>query len=256
MADESRVTLVRDGAVATITMTGPALTTRVKTELVDAITQVSADSEIRVVVLTGVRKAFSAGQDLFEHAATLREDATHAFDTIDQHYNPIVLGLATMPKPVIASINGLCVGAGLGFALACDVRIAAADAKFGTAFTAIGLTCDSGLSVTLARAVGAARASELVFRVKTFSAEEALEWGIVGQLVEPRNLAAETAALAAKFANGPTLAYAEAKRAMAVSLEQALAAEGAAQARLGLTEDHRNAVEAFMAREEPKFVGR
>jgi 2-(1,2-epoxy-1,2-dihydrophenyl)acetyl-CoA isomerase len=255
MADESGVTLVRDGSVATITMTGAALTIKVKTALVDAIAQVSADPEVRAVVLTGTGKAFNVGQDLNEHAAALREDASHAFDTIEQHYTPIVLGLATMPKPVIASINGLCVGAGLSFALACDLRIASAKAKFGTAFTAIGLTCDSGLSVTLARAVGAARASELVFRASTFGAEEALTWGIVGQVVEPESLAAETTALATKFANGPTLAYAEVKRALAAPLAEALAAEGAAQARVGVTEDHQNAVAAFLAKETPKFRG-
>jgi 2-(1,2-epoxy-1,2-dihydrophenyl)acetyl-CoA isomerase len=256
MADESGVALVRDGSVATITMTGAALTIKVKAALVDAIAQVSADPEVRAVVLTGAGKAFSVGQDLNEHAAALREDASHAFDTVEQHYNPIVLGLATMPKPVIASINGLCVGAGLGFALACDLRIASAKAKFGTAFTAIGLTCDSGLSVTLPRAVGAARASELVFRANTFTAEEALAWGIVGQVVAPEDLAAETTALAATFADGPTLAYAEAKIAMAAPLRQALTDEGAAQARLGVTEDHSNAVEAFLAKKTPRFLGR
>jgi 2-(1,2-epoxy-1,2-dihydrophenyl)acetyl-CoA isomerase len=95
-----------------------------------------------------------------------------------------------------------------------------------------------------------------VFRVGTFTAEEALTWGIVGQVVEPEALAEKTAALAAKLADGPTLAYAEAKRAMAVPLAAALAEEGAAQARLGVTEDHRNAVEAFLAKETPKFQGR
>jgi 2-(1,2-epoxy-1,2-dihydrophenyl)acetyl-CoA isomerase len=256
MPEESGVLLSHDGSVATITMTGASLTTRVKTDLRDAIAEVAADGSVRAVVLTGTGKAFSVGQDLVEHAEALRTDNAHALDTVEQHYNPIVLGLTGMPKPVIASINGLCVGAGLGFALACDLRIASAKAKFGTAFTAIGLTCDSGLSVTLARAVGAARASELVFHADTFTAEEALTWGIVGQVVDPEDLAAETATLAAKFANGPTLAYAEAKRAMAVSLEQALADEGAAQVRLGVTEDHRNAVDAFLAKETPKFQGR
>jgi 2-(1,2-epoxy-1,2-dihydrophenyl)acetyl-CoA isomerase len=153
MAEESGVLLVRDGSVATITMTRPALTTPVKTALLDAVTQAGADETVRAVVLTGSGKAFCMGQDLVEHAAQLDTDAAHAFDTVEQHYNPIVLGLATMPKPVIAAVNGACVGAGLGFALACDLRIASAKAKFGTAFTAIGLTCDSGLSVTLARAV-------------------------------------------------------------------------------------------------------
>jgi 2-(1,2-epoxy-1,2-dihydrophenyl)acetyl-CoA isomerase len=256
MPEESGVAVTRTGAVATITMAKPSLTTQVKTGLLDAIAQVSADESVRAVVLTGTGKAFSVGQDLVEHAETLRGDASHSFDTVERHYNPIVLGLAGMPKPVIASINGLCVGAGLGFALACDLRIASARAKFGTAFTAIGLTCDSGLSVTLARAVGAARASELVFRSSTFSADEAFNWGIVGQVVAPEELAAETEALAAKLANGPTLAYVEAKRAMAISLESVLSAEGAAQARLGVTEDHRNAVDAFLAKETPKFQGR
>ncbi|ALG07123.1 enoyl-CoA hydratase/isomerase family protein [Kibdelosporangium phytohabitans] len=256
MADESGVTLVRDGSVATITMTSAALTTRVKTDLADAVTEVGQDSSVRAVVLTGSGKAFSVGQDLKEHAQALHADAATALDTVKQHYNPIVLGLVSMPKPVIASINGLCVGAGLGFALACDLRIASSAAKFGTAFTAIGLSTDSGLSVTLARAVGAARASELVLRANTFSAADALNWGIVGQLAEPDDLAAETAELARKFADGPTLAYAEAKAAMAVSLRQALEIEAAGQTRLGVTVDHRNAVDAFLAKEVPKFEGR
>jgi 2-(1,2-epoxy-1,2-dihydrophenyl)acetyl-CoA isomerase len=256
MPEESGVRLGRDGSVATITMTGIALTVALKTALRDAIDEVSADSSIRAVVLTGSGKAFSAGQDLGEHAAALRGDAATALDTVSQHYNPIVLGLARMPKPVVASINGLCFGAGLGFALACDVRIASSSARFGTAFTGIGLSLDSGLSVTLPRAVGAARASELVLLPSPFTAADALSWGLVGQVVSPEELATATAALASRLADGPTLAYAEAKRALSVSLDQALADEGAAQARLGTTEDHRNAVEAFVAKETPKFQGR
>src|SRR5882724_6325678 len=113
MAEESGVLLSHEGFVATITMTGAALTTRVKIDLRDAIAQVSADESVRAVVLTGTGKAFSVGQDLVEHAEALRADNAHALDTVEQHYNPIVLGLTGMPKPVIASINGLCVGAGL-----------------------------------------------------------------------------------------------------------------------------------------------
>ena len=260
MPDSAPVLLdVADG-VATVTLNRPealnGLDVATKVLLRDTLAEVAADDAVRCVVLTGSGRAFCVGQDLREHAATLRADATHAFDTVERHYNPIVLALATMPKPVIASINGLCVGAGLGFALACDLRISSAKAKFGTAFTAIGLTCDSGLSVTLARAVGAAKASELVFRADVFGAEQALTWGLVGQVVEPADLAAETAALARRFADGPTLAYAEAKIALAVSLHQALTDEGAAQARLGVTEDHRNAVDAFVAKETPTFTGR
>ncbi|WP_162182668.1 enoyl-CoA hydratase/isomerase family protein, partial [Actinoalloteichus caeruleus] len=145
-------------SVATITLNRPergnALTTELKRELVAAVRRVGSDEAVRAVVLTGNGPAFCVGQDLAEHAETLRTRPDEAFDTVSAHYNPIVHGLATMPKPVLASINGSCAGAGLGFALACDLRIAVSDARFRTAFTGIGLTCDSGVSASLARAIG------------------------------------------------------------------------------------------------------
>ncbi|NKQ56273.1 enoyl-CoA hydratase [Amycolatopsis sp. K13G38] len=259
MADESRdneVSVARAGAVATVTLGRPALTSGIKAALRDALEDLAGDDSVRAVVLTGTGKAFCVGQDLAEHAEALRADPATAFATIEQHYNPIVTALATMPKPVIAAVNGTCVGAGLGFALACDLRVTADTAKFGTAFTAIGLTPDSGLSVTLARAVGSARAGELVLLGESFTAAQAAEWGIAGRVV-PADEVAETAAeLAARLAAGPTRAYAEAKAGLAGPLAQVLRDEGAAQARLGLTEDHRIAVEAFLAKEKPAFTGR
>jgi len=266
MAEERSdvVSVARQDAVATVTLNRPdrgnGLTAELKSALRTELERVAGDDEVRVVVLTGAGKAFCVGQDLAEHADALRADPATAFATIDEHYNPIVTALATMPKPVIAAVNGTCVGAGLGFALACDVRVIAETAKFGTAFTGIGLTCDSGLSASLARAVGSARASELVLLGETFTAAQATEWGIAGRLVPAAEVAPAAAALAARLAAGPTLAYAEAKRALAESwglaLPDVLRAEGAAQARLGLTADHRNAVEAFLAKEKPAFTGR
>ena len=202
--DDQGVLLVSlDGAVATITLNRPdrgnGLTTELKERLLDALAKVGDDPSVRAVVLSGSGRAFCVGQDLGEHADALRSDASTAFETVERHYNPIVTLLAGMPKPVIAAINGACVGAGLGFALACDLRIAADTAKFGTAFTGIGLTCDSGLSATLALAVGAARASELVLLGDPFSAEQALAWGLVGprrsgeRAVECRDRAGRTA---------------------------------------------------------------
>jgi 2-(1,2-epoxy-1,2-dihydrophenyl)acetyl-CoA isomerase len=267
MADGSgseQVLVDRSGAVATITLNRPnrgnALTAELKTALVEAVSEVAADAAVRAVVLTGAGGSFCVGQDLAEHAEALRQDAATAFDTIDQHYAPIVSGLATMPKPVLAAINGTCVGAGLGLALACDLRLAAEGAKLATAFTGIGLTCDSGLSATLVRAVGAAHASELILLGEVFAAEQAASWGLVSRVVPAGQLADAAAELAARLAAGPTLAYAESKRLIADSVAPALAdtlrAEAAAQRRLGESADHRGAVEAFLGKQKPVFDGR
>ena len=258
---ENRTILVeRDGAVAIITLQRPGLDRALRAELGQALEAVAADEAVRAVVLTGTGRSFCVGQDLGEHAATLRADATHAFDSVPAEYNPITTALATMGKPVVAAVNGTCVGAGLGFVLACDLRISAEGARFATAFAGIGLTADSGLSASLARAVGAGRASELLLLGEAFTAEQALAWGVVGRVVPGDELAAEAAALAARLAAGPTRAYAELKAAMAnawgAPLADVLAAEGEAQSRLGVTEDHRDAVEAFLAKEKPTFRGR
>src|ERR1700722_5987149 len=150
-----------DGAVATITMRTPSLGRAAKQMLLAAVTEAAGDDGIRAVVLTGTGRFFTAGQDLREHADALR--APGSFDTITEHYNPLVTTLA--------AINGPCAGAGLSLALACDLRIAALEARFTTAFTGIGLTPDSGLSASLSRAVGIARASELIMLAAPFTAE-------------------------------------------------------------------------------------
>ena len=244
----------RAGAVATITLNRPdrgnALTTALKSELLAALTQVGDDEGVRAVVLTGAGSVFCAGQDLAEHAAALSRDPVSAFATIEQHYAPIVTTLTTMPKPVLASINGTCVGAGLGLALACDLRVAAASARLATAFAAIGLTCDSGLSATLVRAVGAARASELILLGEPFTAAQAVEWGIVTRVVDAAELATVAAELAARLAAGPTLAYAESKLAIAAAVGPPLGGV------LGQSRDHADAVEAFLAKRTPEFHGR
>jgi 2-(1,2-epoxy-1,2-dihydrophenyl)acetyl-CoA isomerase len=248
------------GAVATITLTTPALGVAAKQALLAAVGRAGDDEDIRAVVLTGTGRVFTAGQDLGEHAGALRDRGAGAFDTIDEHYNPLVTRLATMPKPVLAAINGACAGAGLGIALACDLRIAAAGARFTTAFTGIGLTPDSGLSASLARAVGTARASELILLAEPFTAADALSWGLVSRVVPGAELATTADRLATLLAGGPTLAYATAKRAIreawAAPWPDVLAAEARDQAALGETADHRGAVDAFLAKQRPEFTGR
>jgi len=253
----------KDPAVAVVTLNRPAkrnaLTVELKEALVEALERVAADTRVRAVVLAGSGKSFCVGQDLGEHVQALQVDAGTAFDTVRKHYNPIVRVLATMPKPVIAAINGSAVGAGLGFALACDLRIAAEGATFATAFSAIGLTADSGLSASLVHSLGAARAIELLLLGESFDAAQALASGLV-RAVSPAEEVLDTALeLARRLAAGPTLAFAEIKKAVAIgavsSLDDVLASEGAAQSRLGVTNDHKHAVEAFLAKRRPTFEG-
>lgn len=254
------VTVAVSGAVGIVTLGAPALTRKAKEQLLAGLRRLSGDDSVRAVVLTGTGRVFCAGQDLAEHAAALDADPASAFETLALHYHPIVLALTGMPKPVVAAINGACAGAGISLALACDIRVCAETAKFATAFTGIGLTFDSGLSATLARAVGAARASELILLGEPFTAQEALEWGLVGRLADPGSVLSEAMELAARLAAGPTLAYAEAKKAIQAAalpaLPGVLAAEQAAQSRLGLTADHKGAVAAFLAKQRPEFHGR
>jgi len=263
MVTEPAVRMERDGAVAVVTLNRPdsrnALTVELKDALVAAVSEVAQDASVRAVVLTGSGKAFCVGQDLREHAEALGAGDGRQFDTVERHYNPITSGLAGMPKPVVAAINGTCVGAGLGFALACDLRVAAAGASFATAFAAIGLTADSGLSATLARSLGTARATELLLLGESFTAEQAWEWGLVRSVVPRDEVLPAALGLAHSLAAGPTLAYAEIKKALALGaaapLDEVLAAEGAAQARLGRTKDHAGAVKAFLSKQPPTFEG-
>ncbi|MFC4944107.1 enoyl-CoA hydratase/isomerase family protein [Pseudonocardia sp. GCM10023141] len=253
-----------DPAVAVLTFNRPArynaLTTELKDAVLAAVLRLEADDSIRALVLTGAGKAFCVGQDLGEHAAALADDPATAFDTVERHYNPIVLGLLDLPFPVIAAINGPCAGAGLGFALACDLRVAAAGLKFTTAFTGIGLTADSGLSASLAHAVGVSRATELLLLNETFTAEDAASWGLVSSVVPAEEVLPAALVLARRLAAGPTKAYVEVKRAVrrgAVSaMPDVLAAEGAAQARLAATSDHVDAVADFLAKRRPTFQGK
>jgi 2-(1,2-epoxy-1,2-dihydrophenyl)acetyl-CoA isomerase len=259
MTRMSSVTIERDGAVATVTLPSPALSLAVKEGLLESLHAVADDSQVRAVVLTGTGRAFCVGQDLGEHAAALEKDPATALDTVQEHYNPVVTLLTTMPKPVVAGVNGTCVGAGLGLVLACDFVVMAEGAVLGTAFTGIGLTCDSGLSVTLPAAVGMQRARALLLRPMTFSAEQAVSWGMAFELVPADQVRTAAAALATGLAAGPTVAFGETKRLLVDGASRpfadSLAAEGAAQRRLGPTADHGNAVRAFLAKEKPAFHG-
>ena len=248
-----------DSAVAVITMTAPSLDVAAKVSLLTAVLEAADDPTVRAVLLTGTGRVFCTGQDLREHAQALQERPADAFATLTDHYHPLIRALTGMPKPVLAAINGSCAGAGLSIAMACDLRIAAEDARFNTAFTTIGLTADSGLSASLSRAVGPARATELLLLAQPFSAQEALQWGLVGRLLPADQVAAAGEELAHRLAAGPTQAYAAVKQAIrqawAAPLDDVLASEATSQAVLGAMPDHRAAVAAFLEKRQPEFTG-
>jgi 2-(1,2-epoxy-1,2-dihydrophenyl)acetyl-CoA isomerase len=254
-------TVTREDAdgVATLTLQRPGLSHALRQDLLAAVREVAADEAVRAVVLTGSGRAFCVGQDLAEHVEALRSDAASSLRVVEDEYNPLILALAAVRVPVVVGINGACAGAGLGIALAGDLRVAAAGAKFTTAFTGIGLSSDSALASRLVHSVGGSRATELLLLPEPFLAETALQWGLVHRVVEAERVTAEARALAARLAAGPTAAYRAVKTVLATAatdrLEDTLALEARLQTELGRTDDHREAVEAFLAKRAPRFTG-
>ncbi|MFI6082648.1 enoyl-CoA hydratase/isomerase family protein [Streptomyces sp. NPDC051217] len=258
---------VGDG-LATVTINRPdamnALNIAAKVALRDALRTAADDSAVRAVLLTATGRAFCVGQDLKEHVSLLAADTADGsggtMRTVSEHYNPIVRSLTEMPKPVVAGVNGVAAGAGLGFALACDYRVVADTASFNTSFAGVALTADSGVSWTLPRLIGASRAADLLMFPRSVTAEQAYELGIVNKLVPAADLAAEAATVARALAEGPTLAYAALKESLAYgaghSLAETLEKEDELQNRAGASQDHGIAVQAFLDKAKPRYVGR
>jgi 2-(1,2-epoxy-1,2-dihydrophenyl)acetyl-CoA isomerase len=254
----------RADGVTTLTMNRPesmnSLSVELKEALRDTARELAGDTATRAVVLTGTGRGFCVGQDLREHVALLEANDPAPLRTVEEHYNPLVLALAEMPKPVIAAVNGMAAGAGAGLAFACDFRIVSSSAGFLLAFANVGLTLDSGVSWTLPRLVGMARATALSVLAEPITAEAALEMGLVNAVVEPERVLPAAQELAARLAAGPTAAYGAIKQSLAyaanASLADALAKEGELQRAMGETDDHRNATIAFVNKQKPTFTGR
>jgi 2-(1,2-epoxy-1,2-dihydrophenyl)acetyl-CoA isomerase len=246
--------------IATITLNRPqalnALDRAMKTELLARLRSVERDRSVRAVVLTGEGRAFCAGQDLREPFGG--EHPTLA-DELRLRYNPVILAIARLAKPVIAAVNGVAAGAGCSLALACDLRLAADGATFVLAFGRVGLVPDSGATWFLPRIVGQARAAELALLGDPVSADEAARIGLVNRVVPAESLLDEARALAARLAEGSPLAMGLTKRALRyganASLEAALEHEAALQGIAGRSKDHEEGVAAFRAKRAARFTG-
>jgi 2-(1,2-epoxy-1,2-dihydrophenyl)acetyl-CoA isomerase len=258
MTDGLRVDV--DGPVTMLTLDRPealnALTVGLKVALRRELERIAADRAVRTVILTGAGRAFCAGQDLAERE---RPDAAPLDEELRERYNPIIRALRSMGQPVIAAVNGVAAGAGASLAFACDLRIAAADARFVLAFGRIGLVPDSGATWFLPRLVGAARAAEIALVGDPITADEALRIGLVSRVVPADDLMPEARALADRVAAGAPLAMALTKgaldRAWSIDLETALDGEAKLQGIAGASADHAEGRAAFREKRPPQFTG-
>jgi 2-(1,2-epoxy-1,2-dihydrophenyl)acetyl-CoA isomerase len=252
----------QDG-IAWLTLNRPerlnALSPAMLTGFGEALQRLSTDPAVGAVVITGAGRGFCAGGDV----KTMGERAAQGFEERVEglrrmHQLPLLL--RTMPKVVIAMINGPAVGAGLGLAMACDLRIAGHSARFGTGFAGVGYSGDFGGSWTLTRLVGTAKARELYFLGDMVDSAAAFSLGLVSRVVADEGLRSETAVLARRIADGPRIAYGYMKRNLFAAETEPLATvlelEALHQARTAMTEDHLEASRAFVEKRRPVFKGR
>ena len=255
----AEVETTRDGAVLTTTLNRPDVLNAFNADLHRALSAALMDAQaddVRAVVITGAGRGFCVGQDLTE----FREAPGDIGERLRGNYHPNILALRSLEKPVLAAVNGPAAGAGLSFACACDLRLAAASATFVPAFINIGLVPDSGSTYFVRRLLGTARAFEWMTSGRRVSAVEALEWGLVSEVAEDEKLAERAAERAAELAAMPTRGIGLTKRlfdhAEYATLEEQLELEAQLQTAATKTADFREGVDAFLEKREPRFEGR
>jgi 2-(1,2-epoxy-1,2-dihydrophenyl)acetyl-CoA isomerase len=260
MTEPSTILHTVHNGVATLTLNRPdvfnALNAQLFDELMAALRHVDRDPNVRCVVITGTGKAFCSGQDLREIPLDGGAPAMIG-ERLRTRYNPLVLKLRSLGKPVIAAVNGVAAGAGLSLALACDLRIAAAEARFSAAFVKIALIPDCGMTYFLPRLVGPGRAMRLALTGEAIDADTALAWGLVEEVAPADGFAAAVDALTTILANGPALAQNLIKRSLihagGATLEQMLEYEAQAQPLAGAHPDFHEGVAAFRAKRPAAF---
>ena len=250
--------------VAAVTLDRPErknpLTFESYAELRDAFRDLVYAPEVKAVVVTGAGGNFSSGGDVHEIIGPLTEMAMPQLLAFTRMTGDLVKAMRGCPQPIVAAIDGVCVGAGAIMAMASDIRLATPAAKTAFLFARVGLAgCDMGACAILPRIIGQGRASELLFTGRVMTAEEGERWGFHNRLVPAESLLDEATALARSLAEGPTFAHGITKTQLgaewAVSLETAIEMEAQAQAICMATNDFRRAFEAFAAKQTPKFAG-
>jgi 2-(1,2-epoxy-1,2-dihydrophenyl)acetyl-CoA isomerase len=255
----------RDGALAVLTLDRPAVLNAFDEALTSALSlaidEVAADAGVRAVVITGAGRGFSAGQDLRDRfLRVVAGDDLQLGNELRRRYHPLIAAIRDMRKPVIAAVNGVVAGAGLGIAVACDVRVAASSAVFRAAWSRVGLVPDAGSAYFLPRIVGWGRAMDMILTGDPVSADEALRIGLVTRLWPDAEFADAWRKYARALAEGATEAYALSKEGLNASWERDLSSflelESSLQDRAGRTRDYAEGVRAFTSKSTAKFEGR
>jgi enoyl-CoA hydratase/carnithine racemase len=253
-----------DGAVATISLARPErknpLTFDSYAELRDAFRALAATDDIRAVVIASNGGNFCSGGDVHDIIGPLLDSDMKGLLAFTRMTGDLVKAIKACPQPVIAAVDGVCVGAGAMIALYADLRIGTPRAKTAFLFTRVGLAgCDMGACAMLPRVIGQGRAAELLFCGRTMSAEEGERWGFFNRLVAPDALEGEAFALAKSLADGPSFAHMMTKTMLnqewSMTLDQAIEAEAQAQAICMQTRDFKRAYDAFVAKAKPQFAG-
>ncbi|HYZ27539.1 MAG TPA: enoyl-CoA hydratase-related protein [Thermoleophilaceae bacterium] len=264
MSYETVIWDVEDG-VGRITLNRPdslnAWNEQLGLDLRQVVTGDAQDDAVRAVLITGAGRGFSSGADLKEGGAgeVADDGLPDVRKRLNEIYHPILIGLREMPKPAVAAVNGPAVGIGASLAFACDLIVASSSAYFNLAFVNIGLMPDGGSTAFVPAAVGKARAFRMAMLGERIPAQQALDWGLINEVVEPESLPAASLGLAQRLAHGPTRSYAGTKRALNRilygDLNAQLELEADIQHELFRTNDVREGVTAFIQKREPSFTG-